>query len=897
MSPLKPDLSDELEFVKALMVRGNYPHKRTILSRMQRFIMGQAQDLPPGYMNPVVEAYDNKGRLLNEYQVRDIDIPFLTQVDQKSAIDYLDLFLKAEAQVPGTRGILTDLIQEFVHDNKKYLKNLPDKGDEYVVPCTCDNAYSELLISNKGATLLELSRKGHPVPDFVILTSAVYSLTVKKRMKYLERAIYLLERLTALQAGSSKRPLVFALRCAMPCYMPGVMPTFLNVGITEDTVAALIHIYGKTAAHKMTLNNLHNILAVLNLAKTKETLKNESDHEHLLERQIDAGFSLIRQQEPRLVEDPLYQTAFFVGQAFKYFDNNRDLMLTFSRGEEHFPSLILQRMVCTVRSDESRVGVIHSRHPRTGEGMQIESARNIFGEEIMAGTVETEKTNFQDDMEIKDNFPAVYRYMRTLRQLEKSLESPVTIEFATDITQRHEFFNLLQLNTSEITGRSAIISIMDLYRNGFIPQKRVTELIRPYHIKQIESDAIDPSSFKDLSLFSNGVSVLPRSAVSAQVYFTTESALHHKKQGKKVCLCKKTFDPGDTVVMGEMDAIISLASAAIHVVTICQSYGLPALLNLRKEGVSLMETGILVNSSGDMIEEGDWITLSSRNRCLFRGKARFKPARLIRYMNGEQVDLESHEVDAFDQMSRAYREYNQLITTLKSDQILSLAEIIRLVVLEYRGETEKAKDLVNFWFDNHSDLYIDGVFKSEMGDHLNQHTAFNLLTLDRRIKFFKMALEKCQREKKSGYSAGMFMLGRFVSMSQPIEFWKSLSPTEIALLVNEWLLFEKYMQILHEVGERRIRRAKQKILQSSLGLLELAPHKLKTLIPLKLSQIPLTTVLQRLPEWGDDQTRNVLEILLQPYANFFAYDNPWSLRQLEKICEQENLPVPAPESI
>jgi len=897
MNVMKTDLSDQLEFVKSLMVRGNYPHKRTILSRMQRYLMGQAQELPAGYMNPAVEAYDSKDRLLNEYQVRDIDIPFLTQVDQKSAIDYLDLFLKAEAQTPGARGIISDLIQEYVHDNKKYLKNLPRKGDEHVVPCTCEEEYSEQLISNKGATLLDLNRKGHPVPDFVILTSAVYSLKEKMRLKCLERAIALLERLTALQVGSPTRPLIFALRCAMPCYMPGVMPTFLNVGITENTVAPLTHIYGEEAACKMALNNIRNILAVMDVGGDKKRFQELSEENRLAELQVREGFERIRRLDARLIEDSLYQTAFFVSQAFKYFDNNRDLMLTFSRGQDHFPSLILQRMVCTVRSDKSRVGVIHSRHPRTGEGMQIESGRNMFGEEIMAGAVDTEITDFKDEAEIKADLPAVYRFIPPLRHLEKSLKSPVTIEFATDITQRHEFFNLLQLNASEITGRSAIISVMDLYQNGHIDQKRVTELIRPYHIKQIESDTIDPNSFKNLSLFSSGASVLPRSAVSAQVYFSAESALTEKKQGKKVCLCKKTFAPSDTVVMGEMDAIVSLTSAAIHVVTICQSFGLPALLNLGKEGVSLLETGILLNSSGEMIQEGDWVTVSSRNRCLYRGKAQFKPARLIRYMNGETVDLGAGEIEAFEHMSQAYREYSRQITELKSDQILSLAEIIRLVVLEYRGETDKAKDLVNHWFDTHSGLYIEGVFKSEMGDHLNQHTAFNLLTLDRKIAFFKLALEECHRERRSGYSAGMFMLGRFISLPQRVKFWKSFSPPEISLLVNEWLLFEKYMQVLHEVGERRIRRAKQKILESSLGSMELAPHRLKTLIPLKLSQIPLTEAKKALPEWGDSQTVRVFEILLQPYANFFSYENPWSIGQLEKICAQEKLPVPAPDSI
>ena len=141
------------------------------------------------------------------------------------------------------------------------------------------------------------------------------------------------------------------------------------------------------------------------------------------------------------------------------------------------------------------------------------------------------------------------------------------------------------------------------------------------------------------------------------------------------------------------------------------------------------------------------------------------------------------------------------------------------------------------------------------------------------------------------------MLGRFISLPQSVDFWRSFTTLEVSILVNEWLLFEKYMQVLHEVGERQIKRAKQQILESSLGSLELAPHRLKTLIPLKLSQCPLNEVIAELPEWCDQQTESVLDILLQPYENFFSYENPWSIGQLEKICDRENLPVPSPDSI
>ena len=106
-----------------------------------------------------------------------------------------------------------------------------------------------------------------------------------------------------------------------------------------------------------------------------------------------------------------------------------------------------------------------------------------------------------------------------------------------------------------------------------------------------------------------------------------------------MCLCKKTFVPTDTVVMREMDAIMSLTSAAVHVVTICQSLGIPALLSLEKHGVTLQPSGGLVNSSGREIKEGDWITLSSRRRSIYEGKAKFKPGRLLRYMRGQPIEM------------------------------------------------------------------------------------------------------------------------------------------------------------------------------------------------------------------------------------------------------------------
>jgi hypothetical protein len=554
-------------------------------------------------------------------------------------------------------------------------------------------------------------------------------------------------------------------------------------------------------------------------------------------------------------------------------------------------------MVCTVRGEQAYAGVISSRHTQTGTGVELQTAHNIFGEEMMTGAADIEATAFDHREAIKELFPAVYHFAPHLPELEKEFESPVTIEFAVEATRRCQWFALLQLNETAMAGRAAFTAVVDMCQSNTISRRRVTELVRPYHIKQLTSDTIDLEVFDQLSPFCGGVSVLPRSAVSARVYFTGETALQAKGREEKVCLCKTSFVPADTVVMREMDAIISLTSAAIHVVTICHSLGIPGLLSLEKNGVELRPDGRLVNSQGKEVHEGDWITLSSRRHTLYLGKAKFAPGRFLRFMKGEPVQLEEDERKTFASIAYAYRYYQQLTKDLAVDQTSTLSEVIRLVNFELRRDSKEASQLVNGWFDERETLYMEEVLKSDIGDHLAQSNVFEMLTLDRKTRFFKLALAKCSRERISGYEAGAFMLGRFLGMHYPAAFWKTFNSAEIALLVNEWVLFEKYMQVLHKVGERRVLLARKEILRGGLEQLLLHPGNVQSLITLKLSGAPLQEARESLPEWSDPQSAKVLALLQQPYRAFYDFNQAWSVGKLERICREENLPLPGPDDV
>lgn len=878
-------------------IRGDYCNWRGVISRRQQ-LARKTNNLAqkwPGYTPPVVDFELQTGET-GSIVVSESDIPLLSEQDLQNAKKTLSLILDARRGDPGAAAELRSARQA---RSSQQNAEPPTPESTFVVPCTSLEAHSEQAISQKAFTLLRLSQLGYPVPEFVVLTAQAYQDRNRNFETHLSDAIRSLEILTAQSLGPGTEPLVFAIRCATGRYIPGVMDTYLNVGVSERVMPDLEAMYGSFPARKMFLNNLRNICRLLNPEKHSGLVSSvradlTREETEVLIQQLS---EIIRQSDKKLVEDSYSQALFFALQAYKHFEENQELVVTLCRGTENYPSLIFQKMICTVRHENAYAGVICSRHTQTGVGIELQTAHNIFGEEMMTGDAEIESTAFEDQEAIKNRFPAVYHFVHHLQELEKEFESPVTIEFAVEATRRSQWFALLQLNETAMAGRAAFIAMVDMHKSGIISRKRATELIRPYHIKQLTSDTIDQEVFDKLVPFCSGTSVLPRSAVSARVYFSGEAALKAKSAGEKVCLCKSTFVPTDTVVMRETDAIISLTSAAIHVVTICHSLGIPALLSLERNGVELRGTPCLLNFEGREIHEGDWITLSSRRRTLFLGEGKFAPGRLLRYIRGEAVELEPPERETFASIAYAYRYYQQLTKGLAADQTSTLAEVTRLVNFELQRESDEARRLVNGWFDDRETMYMEEVLKSDIGDHLGQSNVFEMLTLDRKIRFFKLALEKCTREQISGYEAGAFMLGRFLCTRYPIAFWKAFTPGEIGLLLNEWVLFEKYMQVLHNVGERKVLMARKQILKGGLDQLSLHSANVQHLISLKLSGISLQHVKDSLPESTDPQSAKVLELLQQPYRAFYDFNAVWSYRELEKLCQQEKRLVPRPDDV
>ena len=645
----------------------------------------------------------------------------------------------------------------------------------------------------------------------------------------------------------------------------------------------------------MFLHNLQNMAAQAGIGEKvqEETLGREGRHRLLL-----SLTDQLRQVQPELLRDPAAQVAFLVGRIYAFYHEHRDLILTFTRGQIQWPSVILQEMVITVGPGQNYPGVLYTRHPRTGRGGFLEVRNDIFGESIMTGELAPETLEFEQPETLRDNWPALYHFLPASHRLEQYLQAPATVEFAATSRGSVTALGILQLNAGDLTGRATLVSSMCLMDERVIPPARVTELVKPYHLRQIISATIDQGSFAQLDFLSRGVSILPRSAVSARIFFSSARALEAKRSGDKVCFCKQSFAPSDTLVMGEMDAILSLTPAAIHVVTACRGFGIPALLNLEQHGVRLLQTRterVLISERGIEVREGDWVTLSSRRQSVYLGEARFTPARFQKYLAGEQFPLLDREAMVFADMAQAYGRYQDLLNDPGLEDVIGLEELVKRIRNDYRQDLVRAEDLVRRWYQVHGDYYVREVLKSEMGTHLEQHTIYNLLGEAQNQDFYRRAIVQCRRGGVSGLSAGSFMLGRFLSQPQTVGFWKGMDPGEIAFMLNEWVLFEKYMKVLDSVGERKLNRARQQILAEGFGQVTLGAGDAKLFISLKIAGVDRRLVRAALDGESDPETERLLDILDQPYGFFFNYHAPWSLSALEEICRREGLSIPDPK--
>ena len=114
----------------------------------------------------------------------------------------------------------------------------------------------------------------------------------------------------------------------MTVYIHGLMLTYLDVGITQQTYLALKNIYGYRIAEKIYLNNLQTIYYLLFPDKPKPAISSHIQYPNLeqINRKISFFDEEILDKNPLLLEATYHQINFFI----KYLKLKR-IRLSFKR--------------------------------------------------------------------------------------------------------------------------------------------------------------------------------------------------------------------------------------------------------------------------------------------------------------------------------------------------------------------------------------------------------------------------------------------------------------------------------------------------------------------------------------------------------------------------------------
>jgi hypothetical protein len=120
--------------------------------------------------------------------------------------------------------------------------------------------------------------------------------------------------------------------------------------------------------------------------------------------------------------------------------------------------------------------------------------------------------------------------------------------------------------------------------------------------------------------------------------------------------------------------------------------------------------------------------------------------------------------------------------------------------------------------------------------------------------------------------------------------WNTLSDKIVAFLLNEYVLYEKYQQVLQEVGEIKLARAHSRIETEGIDNMVLRSFDLTNFYPLLQSNHRWPAVADALEHIDhQDNTHLLIEMMSHPLDELFDLSTPWKRAQLDDIMRQAGI--------
>lgn len=311
---------------------------------------------------------------------------------------------------------------------------------------------NQILIGNKGYFLKELTSFNFPVPPGFIITTEVfrgyeavvgYKYIFTDLSKRIYKEITELERITGKRFGNPRNPLLLSVRSGATISLPGMMHSFLNVGINEtiaeglakkkdyawaawDSYRRFLQTWGMF--HDLERNFFDEIMSDYK-QRYMITKKIQFKPEQMKQIAISYKKAMIK-KGIEIIDDPAEQLQHAILQVFAswYSEQARIYRYHMHLSDEWGTAVIVQSMVFGNLNENSGSGVIFTRDPKgSSQNVAIygDFIFGVQGDDIVSGLVETfpisEKQRVSENREspisLETKFPEIYKELVRLAEL------------------------------------------------------------------------------------------------------------------------------------------------------------------------------------------------------------------------------------------------------------------------------------------------------------------------------------------------------------------------------------------------------------------------------------------------------------------------------------------------
>jgi len=480
-------------------------------------------------------------------------------------------------------------------------------------------------LGNKGLNLVKLKAFGLPVPPGFIITTEVFRcrdiidsyLPAEENFKeQIQHHIAVMEKRTGRLFGSPKKPLLFSVRSGSSISQPGMMDTYLNVGVNENIAEGLAAVTGNAW---FAWDNYRRFLqcygmafglerddfdAIISELKRRAGVEYKRDLTGMQMKKVALTYkNMLHDAGMNTFDDPLDQLYTAIKSVMASWESSK--ARTYRRimgiSDDWGTAVTVQAMVYGNIGEQSGAGVFFTHNPRWSEdSLRLWGDFTIGnqGEDVVSGLVRTLPISIsQQEIEMRETditletfFPEIYNALKkwAVDLIEKRGWSPQEMEFTFEGPTVSDLY-LLQTRDMAMRERKKVLTF--------------------------ELDGVDEGR-----LLGHGIGV-SGGAMSGRMIFTLEEIDAWRKQEPDTPLILVRGDtvPDDIREIHAADGLLTArGGVSSHAAVVAHRLGKTGVVGCRQ--LLCDEKEKLCHFGDHRLVSGDFISIDGREGAVFKGR-------------------------------------------------------------------------------------------------------------------------------------------------------------------------------------------------------------------------------------------------------------------------------------